>query len=109
MDVEFIAVCGELKYLVSATKMNHGSIQLDIIKPKFEKDGSYSLNMRMGRWCLGDVIDYTGIGWTVCFQHDYFVFDLYKVRSKVFFGDCLTLDDKQAILDQLEDFGMIKI
>lgn len=106
--IEFIAAVGDINYLVEATMMSHGSIEVSIIKPKLLKDGSYFLDRTNGLWCLASVIDYARIGWTVCFNaDDYFAFDLGKARMKSYLGDCLTMDDKQAILDRLREGGLI--
>ncbi|RYE51969.1 MAG: hypothetical protein EOP48_17435 [Sphingobacteriales bacterium] len=88
--VTFIASCGDFDTLITATKMNHGTI-----------------NLMAGNTVLCMVIKYT-TGWTVRFySDDYFKWDGPRL-NKHDIGDCLMQDDKDAILDRLEEAGWLE-
>lgn len=88
---------GDIDMELTATMMGTGSISLMLRK---------DLN-QPGAFCFGSAIDYGGIGWTIVFQDEYFMFEPKRVRSKDYKGDCLMLDDKQAILDRLKELNFI--
>lgn len=108
MTFMFKGAYGEFDFLFEATFLNSGTIDLKIVKPKIKEDGTWELLPNAGLWHLGMVINYYQIGWTVSFQDDFFMFEPGKVRSKHDFGDCLMMDDKQAILERLVEAGWIK-
>lgn len=58
--------------------------------------GTYEINI--GGYYYGSIVHYYQKGWTVVFQNDY-----YRDKNNREIKHCLTLDDKDAILDRAAD------
>lgn len=107
-NISFIAAVGDLDYLVNVSKLNHGSIDIYVVKPERQGDGSFQLVHQSGGFVFGTVNSY---GDQVRCHNEYFFWDPERIRQRfeTNVGDCFTMDDKDALLDRLREAGMIGV